>query len=386
MQLNFGTVSTWVAGLVTVLVGFTSSAVLVVTAASQLGATQAQIASWLLIMSLGMSAGCLWFSWHYRQPITIAWSTPGAAMMIASSVKASLGEAVAAFMVCGVLTMLAGYSGLFERSLKRIPQSLATALLAGVLLRFGVDTFAGFAQAPLLIGIMLLSFFAMKKWNARYAVPVALLVGIALIAPETAWQKVELSLARLTWVSPSWNTQVIIGLGLPLFIITMCSQNLTGYAVMQANGYRIALSPLVGHTGLFTTLAAPLGCFSLNLAAISAAVCAGAEAHPDPHKRYQAAMAAGVFYFLVGLAGFAVVSVLAVFPKAFIVCIAGLALLSTIASSLARAMENSEERDAALVTFLCAASGLTLFGIGSAFWGLVAGGLVYWGLKQGTVQ
>ncbi|WP_396616447.1 benzoate/H(+) symporter BenE family transporter [Lysobacter soli] len=363
------------AGFVTVLVGFASSAAIVFQAAQSLGATPAQIGSWIWALGLGMGLTCIALSLRYRMPVVTAWSTPGAAMLIGSVAGLPLSDAIGAFVLCAVMIAVAGFSGFFERMISRIPVSLASGMLAGVLLRFGLETFAALRSQAGLVLAMLVAYLLMRRFAARYAVIATLLIGIAYAAAAGLLRMdgLSLELARPVFVAPTWSIGAIVGIALPLFIVTMASQNVPGVAAIRAAGYPIPISPVIGWTGVANVLLAPFGAFALNLAAITAAICMGREAHEDPARRYVASVAAGVFYIVVGLSGATVVALFAAFPKELIVAIAGIALLGTLGSSLAAALREESEREAALVTFLVTASGLSLWGIGSAFWGIVAG-------------
>jgi len=366
-----------VAGFVAVLVGFTSSVALVFQAAQALQATPAQTASWMLALGLGMGLSSIAFSLRYRLPVLTAWSTPGAAL-IAASAGISLPEAVGAFLLCGLLIAIAGYSGLFARLMNRIPAAIAAALLAGVLARFGLDAVRATPEAPLLVLPMLLTYLLGRRWFPRWAVPAVLGVGVLLALAQGLVAPLELGGgigAAPVFVAPQWNPAVLIGLGLPLFVVTMASQNLPGVAVMRAAGVQVPLSSVIGGTGVATLLLAPFGGYALNLAAITAAIVMGPEAHEDPRRRWLASVAAGGFYLLVGLAGAAVVAVFAAFPKALVLAVAALALLGTIADGLAAALQDESQRDAAVLTFLVTLSGLTVAGIGAPFWAVLAGSL-----------
>jgi len=310
-----------VAGFVAVLVGFTSSVVIVFQAAAAFGATAAETASWIWALGLGMGLTSLGLSWCYRQPVLTAWSTPGAALLASAGLGVPLAEGVGAFIVCALLMTAAGASGAFARVMNRIPMALAAA-------RGQLD-------------------FGAVRWQ--------------LATPVFTWPRFSLAAA--------------VGIALPLFVVTMASQNLPGVAAQRAAGYDTPVSPVVTTTGLATLLLAPFGGYALNLAAITAAICMGREAHEDARQRWKASAAAGVLYILVGLLGGAVTGLIAAFPKALVLAVAGLALLGTIGSALAAALENPRTREAALVTFVVSASGLTLWGVGAAFWGVAAGAL-----------
>jgi benzoate membrane transport protein len=363
-----------VAGFVAVLVGFTSSVVIVFAAAQALGATPAQATSWIWALGLGMGVTTIGLSWWYRQPVLTAWSTPGAAL-IAGTSGVAMGEAVGAFVACGVLIVLAGATRWFERVMDRIPQAIAAALLAGVLARFGLDAVGAVTTAPLLVLVMALAFLLGRRSWPRYAVPGVLLAGLAVAALEgrMQWSHVSWEAALPVWTAPVFSWSAMVGIGLPLFVVTMASQNLPGVAAQRAAGYRIPVSAPVAATGAATVLLAPFGGFAFNLAAITAAICMGPEAHADPARRYTASIAAGVFYIVIGLVGGAVIGLLQAFPRELVLAVAGLALLGTIAGGLASALNDERRRDAAVLTFLVTLSGVSIAGVGSAFWGVVAG-------------
>jgi benzoate membrane transport protein len=368
-----------VAGFVAVLVGFSSSAVFVFEAARVLGANAAQSASWLWALGVGMALTSIVLSLRYRMPIITAWSTPAAALLISSSSGVRLAEAVGAFVLSGLLVCVAGFSGGFERAMRRVPMSLASAMLAGILLRFGMDVFVSMQQQFGLVFGMFMAYVLMRRLAPRYAVPVALLVGLvwAGLQGQLHLAAIHWQLTMPVWVTPQFSPAVLVGVALPMFVVTMASQNMAGVVAMQASGYRPPISAVIGWTGVATTLFAPFGAFSINLAAITAAICMGPEAHEDPRRRYVSAIAAGLFYLLLGIFSATVTAVFWALPHALVLALAGLALFGTIGNGLAAALERSDEREAALITFLVTASNMSLFGVGSAFWGLVAGGLVF---------
>ncbi|MGD1867880.1 MAG: benzoate/H(+) symporter BenE family transporter [Phormidesmis sp.] len=373
-----------IAGFITVLVGFTGAGVIVFQAAQALNASPAEIASWMWALGLGMGLTCIALSWRYRQPVVTAWSTPGAALLITAADGVSMPEAIGAFLFCGVLLTLCGFSGWFERIMERIPLPLASAMLAGVLLKFGMNLFVAMQTQFVMTIAMFLLYLAMRRTQPRYAVLSALVLGILIAGAQglLRLEDVQLQLASPVWITPQFSASSLIGIGLPLFIVTMASQNVPGVATIRSFGYDTPISPLIGWTGAATLLLAPFGAFALNLAAITAAISMGREAHEDPDKRYVAAIAAGIFYLIIGLFGATVAAVFAALPVALVSAIAGLALLGTIGNSLSIALSAEQDREAALITFLVTASGLALFGISSAFWGLVAGVLATFLLKQ----
>lgn len=377
--LRDASLSAVTAGFVAVLVGFTSSVAVVFQAATALGATPAQIASWLWALGLGMGLGSLVMSWWLRMPVMLAWSTPGAAVLATAAASGgfTLPEAVGAFLICAALITLCGVTGWFERLMDHIPMPIASALLAGVLARFGLDAFGALKTDPLLVGTMLAAYLIGRSAWPRYAVPGVLLVGSLLVAAQGRLQLdgVPWEWTGPVYVAPQFTLAAAVSLALPLFVVTMASQNLPGVAVIRASGYPLPLSRIISVTGITTLLLAPFGAFALNLSAITAALCMGREAHPDPGRRYVAAVVNGALYVVIGLFGAAVTGVLTAFPRELVLAIGGLALLGSIGGGLAAALQGEAHREAAVITFLVTLSGLALFGIGSAFWGVVAGAL-----------
>ncbi|WP_304487622.1 benzoate/H(+) symporter BenE family transporter [Chitinibacter sp. GC72] len=369
--------SALVAGFVTVLVGFTSSAVIVFQAAQALHATPAQTASWMWALGLAMGLTCIGLSLRYRVPVVTAWSTPGAAMLVTSVAGISMPEAIGAFMLSGALILLVGLTGWFERAMQRIPLALASAMLAGVLLRFGFGAFTALQSQLWLAISMIVTYLLLRRWQPRYAIVGVLLVGTILAATQGQLHlgSISFELAMPVWTTPTLSWQSVASVALPLFMVTMASQNVPGVTVLHANGYRPPISPIISWTGFTTLVLAPFGAFAINLAAITAAICMGKDAHEDAAKRYVAAVAAGVFYVLIGIFGATVAALFAAFPKELVMVVAGLALLNIIGNGLALAVREEAHREAAIITFVVTASGVTLFGIGSAFWGLVAGGV-----------
>ena len=376
------------AGLVAVLVGFTSSVAIVFQAAQAFGATPEQITSWMWALGLGMGLCSAIPSLILKQPVMVAWSTPGAAVLASAGLAGgfSMAQAVGAFMVCAVLIVLAGATGWFERVMNRIPVAIASALLAGVLARFGLQAFAAAHDALLLVVLMLLTYLLGRRWVPRYAVPLTLLVAVLTVSSQGQLQTSALNVdwAVPVFTAPEFSWSAVISLALPLFVVTMASQNLPGVAAIRHAGYDMPISKLITMTGLATLVLAPFGAFALNLSAITAAICMGEEAHPDKAKRYTAAVVCGLTYIAIGLVGAAVTGVLLAFPSALVMAIAGLALLGSIGGGLHTALKDDAHREAALITFLVTLSGVVIAGIGSAFWGVVAGALALFVQQYGS--
>jgi benzoate membrane transport protein len=286
-----------------------------------------------------------------------------------------MAEIIGAFVLTGLAITAIGLSGAFDRLMKQLPTALAAAMLAGVLLRFGLDAFAAMKSQFALVLAMFATFLLGRRLWPRFAVPVALAIGVSIAGALGLFGDFEwpTGLTRPEFVVPELSWAAAIGVTLPLLVVTMASQNVPGVATLQAHGYNPPVSPIITTTGVATTLLAPFGGYAFNLAAITAAICMGPDAHHEPARRYTAAVSAGVFYVLIGLFGGAVAVLFAAFPRELVLAIAGLALLGTIGNGLAAALKEESTREAAVITFVATASGVTLFSIGSAFWGLVAG-------------
>lgn len=314
-----------------------------------------------------------------KVPILTAWSTPGAALLVTGLQGVTLSQAVGVFIFANALIVLCGVTGIFARLMKIIPHSLAAAMLAGILLRFGMQAFASLQGNLLLCGSMFAVWLLCKVWLPRFAVVAALLAGgaVAGFSGEVTTSQIAFSFVAPSWIAPEFTPALLLSVGVPFFLVTMASQNAPGFATLQASGYRVPVSPLIVATGGLALLLSPFGVYSICIAAITAAICQSPEAHPDPQKRWLAAAAAGVFYLLAGIFGGSITSLMSALPMAWIQMLAGLALLGTISGSLFQALNQESERDAAVVTFLVTASGVTLGGVGSAFWGLVLGGVSY---------
>jgi len=364
-----------VAGFIAMMTGCTSSLVLMFQAGQAASLTSAQISSWIWALFIGMAICSIGLSLRYRTPITVAWSTPGAALLVTSLGGVSYGEAIGAFITCAVLVTLCGVTGSFERLVKRIPASLAAALLAGILFKIGSEIFVAAQHRTGLVLGMFFCYLLIKRVSPRYAVLAALIAGTVIsgLLGLLDFSGFALEVATPVWTTPSFSLAATISIGIPLFVVAMTSQNMPGIAVLRADGYTVPASPLISVTGIASLLLAPFGSHGINLAAISAAICTGPHAHEDRDKRYTAAVWCGVFYAIAGVFGATVAALFAALPKELVLSIAALALFGSIMNGLTVAMNEPKEREAALITFMVTASGLTLFSIGSAFWGIVAG-------------
>ena len=379
------TFSAILAGFVAVLVGYTSSAAIIFQAAEAAGASPLQIGGWLTMLGLGMGLTSIGLSLWYRTPIVTAWSTPGAALLVTSLPGTSMNDAIGVFIFASGLMLLCGVTGLFARLMHYIPQALSAAMLAGILLRFGLNAFTSLQSNFALAGTMCLVYLLARRALPRYAIVLTLAAGliVAGLQGDISLHGQSLSFAVPEFVTPHFSLSALLGIGIPFFVVTMASQNAPGIATLKAHGYQVPVSPLISWTALTALLLAPFGGFTVCIAAITAAICMGEDIHPDAKKRYMAAVAAGVFYLLAGLFGGSIGLLFTALPTPLIHTIAGLALLGTIAGSLQRALAEESHRDAAVITFLITASGVTLLGVGSAFWGLVGGVIAHWALTFG---
>lgn len=376
-----------IAGIVTALVGFTSSFAVVLAGLRSVGADTGQAASGLLALTLVFGVAVLWLAWRSRVPVTLAWSTPGAALLAAGGmVDGGWPAAVGAFLVTGLLIALTGLIPALGRLLARIPAALAQAMLAGVLLPLCLAPFQAVGSVPTLVLPVILCWLLMMRFAPRWSVPAALVVALAgitvhLVSSGTA-VSTDTVLPALVWTTPSFTLQAAVGIALPLFIVTMASQNIPGVAVLKSFGYETPWRPAMLFTGFGTVLGAPFGAHAINLAALSAALAAGEEAGPDRSKRWVAGFTSGLAYLVLAAFSAALVTLVNAAPGGLLEAVAGLALLGTLAAAISAALQEAADRIPAVVTFLMAASGLSVAGIGAAFWALAAGLLVRAALRK----
>ncbi|HBJ69542.1 benzoate/H(+) symporter BenE family transporter [Alcaligenes phenolicus] len=368
-----------VAGLISVIVNYGGTFILVFQAAKVGGLSPELTASWVWSISIGVGVTGLLLSWVSREPIITAWSTPAAAFLVTALATTPYEEAVGAYLISAAAFVVLGLSSYFERLIRLIPNGIAAGLLAGILLQFGIGAFGSMTLDPKLAGLLILAYLIIKRFSARYAVVGILILGLSFLLLEhrVDLSGLKLELAAPVFTMPVFTLNALLSVALPLFLITLTGQYMPGMLVLRNDGFRTSANPIVWVTGLGSLIMAPFGSHAMNVAAITAAICTGPEAHQDPSKRWVAGIAAGVFYILVGVFGVTLAAVFMAFPASFITTLAGLALLGTIGGSLAGAMADVKSREAALITFLASAANITLFGIGGAFWGLVIGLLAY---------
>lgn len=358
-----------------VVVGFASTILLIMEAARAVGATPAQQASWAAALCIGMAVSSFILSWRYRMPMITAWSTPGAALIATSASGVSYENALGAFVVAGLLMVVAGLIKPLERAIEKIPAPVAAAMLAGVLLRYALGVPGAAVASPLFVLPLIVMFFSLRMIAPLFAVPVIVVLGVAMagLSGSFSGSCCSFGFTALEWTVPGFDPQTILSIGVPLFLVTMASQNLPGFAVLRASGYSPPVQPALIVTGASSMLLAPFGGYALNMAAITASIVTGPDCHKDPAKRWLVAYPYLVLYGAIGLMAASFVAVLGALPKELITAIAGLALFSPLMGGLTAMMKEPRDIETALATFLVTASGISLFGVGSAFWGLVAG-------------
>ena len=363
------------AGFTTVLVGYTSSVAIVIQAATTAGASPAQLESWLFILGIAMGLSTILLSWMQKSPVVTAWSTPGAAMLIAVVGQYDIATNIGAFLLTGLLSFLTGLIKPISTVLRKVPPQLATAMLGAILLPFCLGSFETINTAPYIFALMFGVFLITKRLMPNYTMLSLLITGvaIALFVNTGVTKSFELAIAQPTFVTPIFDMSAILNVTIPLYLVTMLSQNLPGLAVMQSYKYEAPVKPLFTVTGGTTVLSAPFGGFAINLAAITAAICMTEEVDSDKSQRYRAAIWAGVFYIVAGLFATSVVAIFLSFPPEVTKLLAGLALLGTLTMCLQSSFSDSKYREPALFTFLIALSGVSLFGVNSILLGLVVG-------------
>lgn len=369
-----------------VVVGFASTILIIMQAAQAIGASPAQQASFAASLCYMMAITTFFLCWRYKMPIITAWSTPGA-VLVAASAGLNYQTALGAFVVAGALMVLTGLLKPLERAIERMPSAIAAAMLAGVLVGYVLKVPAAALAAPWLVLPLVIAFFSVRMIYPMYAVPVVVVLGLVLAVASGAMGQgcCSLGITPLTFDLPQFELSAALGLGVPLYLVTMASQNLPGFVVLRASGYQPPVGPSLVVTGLASIVMAPFGGHAVNMAAITASLATGPDVHPDPALRWKVAYPYAIFYIAIALAATSFVSILGALPKELIAAIAGLALFSPLMSGMVTMMKDAHDVEAAMVTFLVTASGMAMFGVGAAFWGLVAG-LLIWGVKRVTAK
>ncbi|MGX4584477.1 benzoate/H(+) symporter BenE family transporter [Paenibacillus chitinolyticus] len=368
-------ISPTIAALISVIVNYGGTFILVFQAAKVAGLSPEMTASWIWSISIGVGITGIWLSYRYREPIITAWSTPGVAFLVSALAVTPYPEAIGAYMISAAGFIVLGLSGMFERFVRLIPPGIASGLLAGILLQFGISAFGGAKVDPLLVVVLFVAYVVLKRFTSRYAIVGILVIGLLylILTGKAYFSNIQLAIASPVFVAPKFSLQALLGVALPLFVITLTGQYMPGMLVLRNDGFKTSANPILTITGLGSLLTAPFGSHAFNVAAITAAICTGKDAHEDASKRYIAGIACGIFYTIVGIFGVTLAALFLILPATFIATLAGLALLGTIGGSLANALAEPKGRETALITFLATAANVTLLGVGGAFWGLVAG-------------
>ena len=382
------------AGLTAVTVGYSSSVVIIIDVARKAGASDDMVVSWLLALGLGMGITCILFSWLSKLPVVTAWSTPGAAFLLTSIGDYRLSEAIGAFILCALLSLVTAQSRSLLKQISRIPPAISSALLAGILLPICLAIFSDVNDAPYLVALFIAAYLVGSRLFPRYLMLLLLIMsvtislfmssadGVVALSSDSPGLPSIFTLPEPIWITPTFSLSAAIGLAFPLFLITTLSQNLPGIAIHHAHGYTPDHKPILSGIAIVQALLAPFGGFSFNLAAITAALCMGEQADNEKSQRYKAAIAAGVAYLFMGLLASVVVALFVSMPSIIIHLLAGLALLATLQGAVVRAMEVEHHRAPALLTMLCTASGFSLYSMTSAVWGLGLGLLLLYVQKK----
>ncbi len=382
------------AGLTAVTVGYSSSVVIIIDVARKAGASDDMVVSWLLALGLGMGITCILFSWLSKLPVVTAWSTPGAAFLLTSIGDYRLSEAIGAFILCALLSLVTAQSRSLLKQISRIPPAISSALLVGILLPICLAIFSDVNDAPYLVALFIAAYLVGSRLFPRYLMLLLLVMsvtislfmssadGVVALSSDSPGLPSIFTLPEPIWVTPTFSLSAAIGLAFPLFLITTLSQNLPGIAIHHAHGYTPDHKPILSGIAIVQALLAPFGGFTFNLAAITAALCMGEQADDEKSQRYKAAIAAGVAYLFMGLLASVVVALFVSMPSIIIHLLAGLALLATLQGAVVRAMEVEHHRAPALLTMLCTASGFSLYSMTSAVWGLGLGLLLLYVQKK----
>ncbi|WP_110994973.1 benzoate/H(+) symporter BenE family transporter [Pseudomonas sichuanensis] len=368
-----------VAGCIATLISYAGPLVIIFHAAEAAGLSHGQLSSWVWAVSMGSAVLGGLLSLRYRVPVVIAWSIPGSALLVTALPHIGLEQAIGAYLVANTVLLLIGISGAFDRLIARLPGSIAAGMQAGILFSFGIEVFRALPVQPVLVLAMCVAYVLMRRVQPRYAVAAVLTVGalVTVASGEFRGSELVLALATPQWTTPQFSLAATFSLALPLVLVALTGQFMPGMAVLRNAGYRTEASPLISASALGGLLLAPFGCHGLNLAAVTASLCTGREAHEEPRRRYVAAVAGSALYLLLGIAGATLMSLFAAFPAALIAVLAGLALYGAISEALTRSLAEPGERDAGLFTFLVSASGMTFLGLSAAFWGLLFGLLAH---------
>ncbi|WP_375738758.1 benzoate/H(+) symporter BenE family transporter [Pseudomonas boanensis] len=367
--------SALVAGFIATLISYAGPLVIVFQAAKSAGMSAEALSSWVWAISIGSGVLGIVLSLRFKVPVVIAWSAPGSALLVSMLPGISPNEAVGAYILANGIIVLVGLSGAFDRIVGKLPAAISAAMLAGILFSFGTRLFVSLKDKPVMVLAMFVTYLLFRRLAPRYAVMAVLVVGcvIAANSGELNSSALVIGLATPRWIAPEFSWHGLLNIALPLVMVALTGQFVPGVAVLRNHGYATPASPIISASGLGSLLLAPFGCHGLTLAAITAAICTSREAHEDKGKRYIAGVAGGVFYLVLGIFGATLVSIFSAFPNELIAALAGLALFAAIAGALAGSMAVPDDREAALITFLVTASGMSFLGLSAAFWGLIFG-------------
>ncbi len=368
-------VSAAVAGFIATIISYAGPLVIIFQAAKSAGLPHDVLSSWVWAISIGSGVLGIVLSLRFKVPVIIAWSAPGSALLVSLLPDISLNEAVGAYIVSSLIILLVGVSGAFDRIISKLPAAISAAMLAGILFSFGTQLFLSVKEQPFMVLAMFATYLLCKRLLPRYAVLAVLVVGClsAFGAGQMNGSALVIGLATPLWISPEFSWHAVLNIALPLVMVALTGQFVPGIAVLRNAGYQTPASPIISCSALGTLLLAPFACHGLNLAAITAAICTGREAHEDQGRRDVAGVVGGLFYLLLGIFGATLVSIFSALPKELIAALAGLALFAAIAGALAGSMAVPQDREAALITFLVTASGMSFLGLSAAFWGLIFG-------------
>ncbi len=367
-----------------VAASYASSAVIIFQAADLAGLSEELTASWIWAVSIGSGITGVFLSWRMKVPVITAWSTPGAALLVVMLPGIPIAEAVGAYLASAALITLIGLTGSLDVIMRRIPVAVSSGMFAGILFSFGAKVFASIQVNPLLGLPMFACFLLFKRLSPRYAVAAVMASGICISALTGLMhiENIQLSLAKPILTLPAWSGSAILSIGMPLALVTLTGQYISGMAVLHASGYPVRSEGIMTMTGIVSSLLAPFGSHAINLSSLTAAICTGREAHEEPSRRYVAGVLCGVLYIAVGMFGTTLTSLFAALPSVFISVLAGLALINAFTMGLAGIFNDGGNIESGIIAFLATASGMEFLGIGSPFWGLVLGSLSYLALKQ----
>ncbi|NML26128.1 benzoate/H(+) symporter BenE family transporter [Zoogloea sp. G-4-1-14] len=372
-------VSATAAGFLAVLISYSGPAIIIIQAAQVAGVSGDMIASWIWGVSIGAAVSGILLSWFLKVPVVTAWSAPGTALLVTLFPALSLNEAVGAYITAAGIIFLIGITGYFDKVLKLIPKGVAAGMMAGILFQFGANAFKSAGSMPLLTFVMLAAYLLFRRFVPRYCMVLVLLAGISLAVGMGGadLSHVKLGFTVPVLIAPEWSWGSTLSLALPLVLVSITGQFLPGMAILRGAGYTTPARPIIAVTSVVSAFVALAGGITIVIAAITAALCTGKDAHENPARRYVAGLGNGVFYLIGGCLAGTIVSLFTVLPKEFVAVLAGLALIGAITSNLMGTMAEADHREAAVITFLATASGMSFLGLGSAFWGVVLGSVAH---------